>query len=78
MHAPVTNAAPKCRAQQAVSIRDLLLVWESKGFAMTMKVELVVFLLLVSADAGEHGLFRGVEGCSHCSVVGCDVRCDVR
>ena len=45
---------------------------------MSMKVELVVFLLLVSAEAGEHGLFCGVAGCSHCSVVGCNVRCDVR
>ena len=78
MHAPVTNAAPKCRAQLEVSIRDLLFVWGSKGFAMAMKVELVVFLLLVSTEAGEHGLFCGVAGCSHCSVVGCNVRCDVR
>lgn len=42
----------------------------SKGFAMTMKVKLVVFLLLVSAEAGEHRLFCGVAGCS--------VRCEVR
>ena len=45
---------------------------------MSMKVELVVFLLLVSAEAGEHGLFCGVAGCGHYSVVGCSVTCDVR
>ena len=45
---------------------------------MAMKVELVVFLLLVSAEAGEHGLLCGVAACGHCSVVGCSVRCDVR
>ena len=53
-------------------------MWGSKGFAMTMKVKLVVFLLLVSAEAGEHGLLCGVAACGHCSVVGCSVRCDVR
>ena len=37
---------------------------------MTMKVKLVVFLLLVSAEAGEHRLFCGVAACS--------VRCEVR